>query len=256
MIGIIGGSGFYKLLENSKEKVVHTPYGPTSSNIEVGFIGDQEVAFIARHGKGHNIPPHKVPYRANLWALKELGVKRLITISAVGSLQEEYKPGELVTPDQFIDFTKNREYSFYDGPRVAHIPMADPFCPDLRRTIVETAKTQGINLHENGTYVCIEGPRFSTRAESKMFRQWEGHIIGMTLVPEVVLAREAGMCFANISMITDYDVWADKPVDVNEVMKTFKENVDKVNSLLRELLPKIEDKECGCQNMINESFVR
>ncbi len=256
MIGIIGGSGLYNLIEDPEEVKIHTPYGNPSTDIEVGEINGVKVAFIARHGKRHSLPPHRVPYRANIYALKKLGIRRLITVSAVGSLKEEYRPGELVTPHQFIDFTKNRRYTFYEGPKVAHIPMADPFCPDLRKNIIDASKELSIKLHDTGVYTCIEGPRFSTRAESHMFRNLGGDIIGMTLVPEVNLAREAGMCFANISMITDYDVWANKPVDVKEVMRTFRENVEKVNKIIPEIIKRVDDnKKCLCQTYIEESFV-
>ncbi len=254
-IGIIGGSGVYGVFEPKKSIKVHTPYGRPSAHIEIGEIEGVEVAFIPRHGKSHDIPPHEVNYRANIWALKELGVERIIGVTAVGSLREEYKSGDIVITDQFIDFTKKRDYTFYNGPRVAHISMADPFCPEMRGIFYETAKDLGFPVHEKGTYVCIEGPRFSTRAESFMFRQF-AHIIGMTLVPEINLARELGMCYVNIATVTDYDVWADKPVDAQEVVKVMKENNYKVQELLRKGVPKIpEERNCGCADVLKSMFV-
>lgn len=249
-IGIIGGSGVYGVF-NSKESVkVHTPYGLPSGNVEIGEINGVEVAFIPRHGKGHYIPPHKVNYRANIFALHSLGVERVIGISAVGSLREDYRPGDIVITDQYIDFTKKREYTFYDGPKVVHISMADPFCPELRNVFIETTKALGYPMHDRGTYVCIEGPRFSTRAESRMFRQFSD-IIGMTLVPEVQLARELEMCYVNISTITDYDVWAEKPVTTEEVMRVMKENEEKVKRILEKGVPKIpEERHCGCKDAL------
>lgn len=179
----------------------------------------------------------------------------MIAINAVGSLKEEYKPGDIVIIDQFIDFTKKREYTFYNGPKVAHVSMADPFCPELRKIFIETAKELNLPVHERGTYVCIEGPRFSTRAESRMFRQF-ADVIGMTLVPEVNLARELGMCYVNISTVTDYDVWAEKPVDAQEVLRVMKENEEKVQKLLKRAIPKIpEERKCGCADVLKTMFV-
>ncbi len=254
-IGIIGGSGFYELLENPREIKLSTPYGNPSSLVQVGNLEGVEIAFIPRHGPKHTIPPHKVNYRANIWALKELGVERVIGVNAVGSLKEDYKPGQIVFVDQFIDFTKKRDYTFYDGGKVYHVSFADPFCPELRQIFVESAKELGLEFKETGTYVCIEGPRFSTRAESKMFRQF-ADIIGMTLVPEVNLARELAMCYANISMITDYDVWAEKPVDTKEVLETMARNIENVNALLRLAIPRIpEERHCECGKALENAGI-
>lgn len=243
-IGIIGGSGLYdvELLENVNEIKVYTPYGAPSDSIIIGEYKGRKIAFLPRHGRGHKIPPHKINYRANIWALKALGIDKIIAVSAVGSLREDYKPGDLVVPDQFIDFTKKREYTFFEGGVVGHFSMADPFCEPLCQLIVQTAKELGLPIHEKGTYICIEGPRFSTRAESKLFKSWGADIIGMTLVPEVTLAREAGICYATIAMITDYDVWAEKPVTATEVAKVMAENVAKAKKLLFTLIPKIPKK--------------
>lgn len=213
-IGIIGGSGIYDptMLEDIEETKVYTPYGRTSDLVSTGTFQGRRVAFIPRHGRRHQIPPHLVPYRANLWALKELGVQRVIAASAVGSLREDYKPSEFVVIDQFIDRTKWRGDTYYEGGQVCHISTADPFCPELRETFNASAKQLGISSHEKGTYVCIHGPRFSTRAESRLFRSWGADVIGMTLFPEVALARELELCYVSIAMVTDYDVWAEKPV--------------------------------------------
>ncbi len=254
-IGIIGGSGFYKLLDDPREIKIATPYGATSAPVQIGQLSGVEVAFIPRHGVGHTIPPHRVNYRANIWALHELGVERVIGVNAVGSLKEDYKPGEIVFVDQFIDFTKKRDYTFYDGGKVYHVSFADPFCPEMRRIFIETAQEIKIPFKGNGTYVCIEGPRFSTRAESRMFRQF-ADIIGMTLVPEVNLARELAMCYANISMITDYDVWAEKPVDTKEVLEVMARNIENVEELLKKAVPRIpEERGCGCGKALENAGI-
>jgi len=222
---------------------IYTPYGPPSDNIVIGEYSGRRIAFLPRHGRGHKIPPHRINYRANIWALKSLGVDKIVAVSAVGSLREDYKPGDFVIPDQFIDFTKRREYTFFEGSVVGHFSMADPFCEPLREIIIETAKELNIRVHDRGTYVCIEGPRFSTRAESRLFKEvFKADIIGMTLVPEVILAREAGICYATIAMVTDYDVWAEKPVTASEVAKVMAENIEKAKRLILALIPKIPKK--------------
>lgn len=258
-IAIIGGSGLYDPTffdETPEEVKVYTPYGLPSGFITVGTIQGKGVAFLARHGRKHVLPPHRINFRANIWALKELGVERVITVSAVGSLREDYKPGDFVCPDQFIDMTKTRQYTFFEGPTVAHISMADPFCPELRELIVKVAKELNLKMHEKGTYICIEGPRFSTRAESMLWRSWGCDIIGMTLVPEVNLAREAQMCYATIAMITDYDVWAERPVTAEEVVKVMKENVEKAKKLLYELIPKVPLKrKCDCGRSLETALL-
>ena len=193
-IGIFGGTGIYDsgLLKESKEITVDTPFGKTSDSITVGIFKGKKIAFMPRHGKKHNIPPHQINFRANIWAFKEIGIKRIIAPSAVGSLNQELKPGDFVLPSQFIDFTKSREYSFYDEGKVIHISVADPFCPELQNAVSSAADKLNIALHKNCTYICIEGPRFSTRAESKFYKDVIGaDLIGMTLVPECQLAREA-----------------------------------------------------------------
>jgi len=259
VIGIIGGSGIYsaELLGESRQVKTYTPYGPPSSSLTIGKTGRHTVVFIPRHGAGHTIPPHMINYRANIWALREHGVERVLAPSAVGSLQEEYRPGELVLPDQFIDRTHGRPTTFYDGERVAHISMADPFCPELTDIVYAEALRLGLPIHRGGTYVCIQGPRFSTRAESNMFRMWGGHIIGMTLVPEVSLAREARMCYLTIAMVTDYDCWKEGwRVTAGEVVKTMASNVEKVQKLLARVLPAIPDERgCRCANYLDEALL-
>lgn len=252
-IGVIGGSGLYdaSFLSNSKEIWVNTPYGSPSDAIIVGELGGKKVAFLPRHGKGHRIPPHKINYRANMLALKALGVKLVISVSAVGSLRDDYKPGDLVVPDQFIDMTKKREYTFFDGPRVAHISMARPFCDYLRKELMKTGEELGIRVHGKGTYVCIEGPRFSTVAESRIYKEvFKADIIGMTLVPEINLACELEMCYATLAMVTDYDVWAERPVTAEEVTRVMGENVEKAKKIIYRLVPKlsaeISEEECSC----------
>ena len=253
-IGVIGGSGLYEIpgLENVREYKIYTPYGSPSDNIIVGELRGRRIAFLARHGRGHKYPPHRVNYRANIWALKSLGVKWIIAFSAVGSLREDYKPGDFVVPDQFIDMTKGiRPMTFFEGGVVAHVSMADPFCEHLRRIIIESAREINIPIHERGTYICIEGPRFSTRAESRVWKEvFKADIIGMTLVPEINLACEAQICYATVAMITDYDVWAEKPVTAEEVMKTMRENMEKAKKLLPVIIDKIPSEPmeelCSC----------
>jgi 5'-methylthioadenosine phosphorylase len=252
-IGIIGGTGVYDPDSFETLETVRplTPYGLPSDDIQIGKIKDVEVAFMSRHGKGHVYPPHMVNYRANIWALKQVGVERIISPCAVGSLQEEYEPGEIVIVDQFIDLTKKRDYTFFDGPKTVHISLADPFCPEMNSIFAKEAKKAKIKVRNKGTYVCIEGPRFSTRAESQMYKAF-ADIIGMTLAPECQLAREMEMCYCSLAMITDYDVWAEHPVDTATVLKIMSENVDKIRTLISAALPKIptERKKCECPDTL------
>lgn len=250
-IAIIGGTGVYDpgLLKNKKEVKVYTPYGDPSDFITLGNYAGRRIAFIPRHGRGHRIPPHKINARANIWALKQLGVRRILAPAAVGSMRMQLKPGHIAIPDQFVDFTKSRQYSFYDGGEVCHVSTADPFCPELRNLAIKTAKSLKLNAHNKATYVCIEGPRYSTRAESRFFKDYvKADVIGMTLVPECVLAREAEICYLSIATVTDYDVWADKPVSTKEVIETLQKNVQNTRKLLAELIPKIPlpRKRCEC----------
>ncbi|ABM79900.1 S-methyl-5'-thioadenosine phosphorylase [Hyperthermus butylicus] len=261
-IAIIGGSGLYDpgVLENAKEYKIYTPYGEPSDYIIVGELGGKRVAFLPRHGRGHRIPPHKINYRANIWALKMLGVKWVIAVSAVGSLREDYKPGDIVVPDQFIDMTKSRVYTFFDEGIVAHVSMADPFCEHLRQEIISTARELGYRVHPRGTYICIEGPRFSTRAESRVWREvFKADIIGMTLVPEVNLACEAQLCYATIALVTDYDVWAERPVTAEEVARVMKENTEKAKKILYKLIPRLppepDKARCSCCSSLETALL-
>jgi 5'-methylthioadenosine phosphorylase len=257
-IGIIGGTGIYdvKLLKNAKEIRMRTPYGSPSDSIAIGNLKGRHVAFLPRHGKKHTIRPTDVNSRANIFALKKLGVRWILAPAAVGSLREDFKPGDVVFVDQFIDKTTRREQSFYTGKQVCHISVADPFCPDLRRVLIEAAKAAGISTHNSGTYVCIEGPRFSTKAESKMHKMWGADVVGMTLVPECVLAREAEICYATIATVTDYDVWKDKPVCVEDIVKIVKSNVEKIKKILAEAIPRIpEERKCECRIALKSALV-
>ena len=259
MIGIIGGSGLDdpKILKGAEEKEILTPYGKPSSPITVGKIGGMPVAILARHGRKHQIMPGNVNFRANIWALKGLGVKHLLATTACGSLREEIMPGHIVFPDQFIDWTSKRSSTFFDKEEVCHIPMADPFCPNMRQTLIETAKKLKLPHHENGTIVTIEGPRFSTRAESHMFRKIGGDMINMSTVPEVVLAREAGMCYQSIAMATDYDCWKEgDSVEIKTVFRVFTKNVENVKQLLINAAPAIALEECHCQKHIGNAMAR
>jgi len=248
-IGIIGGTGVYdpEIIEDREEVKVHTPYGAPSDLITLGSYKGRHVAFLSRHGRDHVIPPHKLNNRANIWAMKQLGVKQIVASSAVGSLREDYKPGDFVMTDQFIDRTKERPDTFYEGGQICHISMADPICPTLHDYFYQYAKKIGLPVHETGTYVCVNGPRFSTRAESKLFRQWGCDIIGMTLYPEVVLAREAEICYVIVAMVTDYDVWAEKPVSTAEIVETMQKNASNFKKLIMGALPNMPlETTCAC----------
>jgi 5'-methylthioadenosine phosphorylase len=259
-IGVIGGTGIYtqELFSDVEEIKAGTPYGEPSDTITLGKFSGRRIAFLPRHGKGHRIPPHKINSQANIWALKELGVKRIIAPSAVGSLQTRYKPGGILIPDQFVDFTKDRKSSFYDGSKVCHISVADPFCPELRIVALRSLTKLGFGGHGRGTYICIEGPRFSTKAESRFFRQIiHGDIIGMTLIPECTLAREAEICYVSISTITDYDVWSENPVSSKNVMEILEGNVLKTKRLIFEMVTETpaERRKCTCGESLRDSIL-
>ena len=257
-IGIIGGTGLYdpELLKNVEEVALQTPYGTPSDSITIGDLCGRRVAFLPRHGKKHTIRPTAVNSRANIFALKKLGVQRILAPSAVGSLKEEFEPGDIVFIDQFIDRTTRREQSFYTEKQVCHISVADPMCPEIRQTLRNVAKDIDIDAHEAGTYICIEGPRFSTKAESKLFRMWGADVIGMTLVPECVLAREAEICYASISTVTDYDVWKEQPVSVDEVLKAMRASVEKVKKIIAKTVPRLpKERACECKNALKNAFI-
>ncbi|GIY36462.1 s-methyl-5'-thioadenosine phosphorylase [Caerostris darwini] len=251
-IGIIGGSGLDDpdILADRKELVCSNSYGDPSDCLIEGKIKDVDCILLARHGRKHDIMPSDINYRANIFALKEQGCTHVIVTNACGSLKEEIKPGDIIFPDQFIDRTTKRHSTFYDGKDtslkgVCHIPMHTPFCPDTRQILIETAKELKIAFHESGTIVVIEGPRFSTKAESNLFRSWDCDIIGMTSVPEVVLANELGLCYATIAMATDYDCWRDDGscVCVADVMATMKGNAAKATHILLKAIPAIAKKD-------------
>jgi 5'-methylthioadenosine phosphorylase len=261
-VGVFGGSGFYSLMEGPVEQVpVQTPYGSPSDAITIGRIGEVRVAFLPRHGPHHHLPPHAINYRANVWAMAQLGVTRLIAPTAAGSLQPHVKPGEFVVCDQFIDRTYAREQTFYDGPRVVHISSADPYCPDLRALSIDVGRRLGIPLHERGTVVVIQGPRFSTRAESRWFSGQGWEVINMTQYPEVVLARELEMCYVNIALITDYDAGLEgedgiEPVSVAEVVQVMNANNDRVRRLIQDLVPKLGGpRACPCMRALENAVI-
>jgi 5'-methylthioadenosine phosphorylase len=248
-IGVFGGSGFYSFLEKTEAIEMDTPYGPPSAPPVIGEVGGRRVAFIPRHGAKHEFPPHKVPYRANVWAMKELGVGRVLGPNACGSLQPGVKPGDFVVCDQLVDRTRNRPNTFYDGPVTTHISFADPYCDVMRAEAVAKARELGITVHDRGTVVVIEGPRFSTRAESAWFASAGWEVINMTQYPEALLARELELCYANISLITDYDVGVEDmpPVTNDEVVRVFTENNQKLRDLLFAVIPGLpEERTCSC----------
>lgn len=259
-IAVIGGSGLYSMpgLEGMQERVIKTPFGAPSAPIVIGELEGQEVAFLARHGIGHHLSPSEINYRANIYALKSLGVERIVGISACGSLREDFAPGDIVVPDQLFDFTKDRERSFFSGGLVAHVSIAEPFCTDLSESVFQAVKTTSNVVHLGGSYITIEGPRFSTRVESNTFRAWGISIIGMTTSPEAFLAREAEMCYATISHVTDYDVWhvSEKPVTVEMVIEILKRNTavaqQAVKTLVRNLNPQ---RDCNCPHAMADAFI-
>ncbi len=243
-VGIIGGSGLDDpdILKNPSEVTINTPYGNPSSVLMCGSISGVDVAILARHGKDHSILPTGVNFRANIWALKEHGCTHILAATAVGSLREEIAPGHLVFPGQFIDFTKKRETTFFDEDVVVHTPMAEPFCPNLRRLFAATARDLDLLHHTDKTVITIEGPRFSTRAESHMFRSWNADVINMSTVPEVNLAREKKIHYASVAMSTDYDCWreGEESVTWEMILETMQQNADKVIKLFLDVIPKIE----------------
>lgn len=251
-IGVFGGSGFYSLLEDAREIAVETPYGAPSDRVALGEIAGRRVAFLPRHGKAHQYPPQAINYRANLWAMKDLGVTRIIGPTACGSLKTSVKPGDMVVADQIVDRTRSRKDTYYDGPITTHVSFADPYCPQLRPIATQALRSLGITTHDRGTIVVIQGPRFSTRAESKWFSAAGWEVINMTQYPECYLARELEMCYVNISLITDYDVGLEgeagiKPVSHEEVIRVFQSNNERVKAALFEIVRAIPDERtCSC----------
>ena len=255
---MFGGSGFYSLLDDVEEIEIETPYGSTSAPIAIGEIAGRHVAFLPRHGHGHRFPPHRIPYRANVWAMKEMGVQRLFGPCAVGSLQPWVKPGEFLVADQLFDRTSGRDVTFFDGPGTTHISFADPYCATMRGVILGEARAAGIEVHDGGTLVVVEGPRFSTRAESAWFSSQGWSVVNMTQYPEAVLAREAEICYANISLITDYDVGVEdiEPVTGEEVMRVFDENNERLRDLLFAAIPALPvERTCECGSALEGARV-
>jgi 5'-methylthioadenosine phosphorylase len=257
---VIGGSGLYTMkgLENAQEFQVDTPFGGPSSPIIIGTLEGQRVAFLARHGLGHFITPTEVNYRANIYALKSLGATRIISISACGSLREDYAPGHIVIPDQIFDNTKDRARTFFGEGLVAHIGTADPFCTDLSQKVYESVKSTGAIVHKGGAFIVIEGPRFSTKAESNVFRSWGMSIIGMTAAPEAFLAREAELCYATMAHVTDYDVWhtSEAPVTVDMVIQTLNKNTEIAQEALRLLARNLgAERACECDSALASALI-
>ncbi len=259
-IGIIGGSGLYEIegLRGARSVKVKTPFGSPSDDYVLGDLEGVPVAFLARHGKGHRIMPSEINFRANIYGMKVLGVERILSVSAVGSMKENIRPGEMVVPDQFYDHTRHRISTFFGEGVVAHVSFADPVCAELARSIQKAGQTQGVSLHEGGTYLCIEGPQFSTRAESQIYRQWGVDVIGMTNVTEAKLAREAEICYATLALVTDYDCWhqVEEDVTVEAVVAILQKNVEWAKKVLRQCvlsLPK--ERTCACGHALKNAMI-
>ena len=261
LFAVIGGSGLYNIpgLTPLAEHKLDTPFGKPSAPVIEGEIHEQKVFFLARHGIGHPINPSQVNYRANIYALKELGVNRVISVNACGSLREDYKPGDLIIPDQIYDLTKYRVNTFFEDGLTAHVGTANPYCPDLSLHLFQALKDIGATIHKGGDFVIIEGPRFSTQAESNTFRSWGMSIVGMTSAPEAFLAREAELCYASIAHITDYDVWhsREEPVSVEMVMKIINQNTAYVQDAISSLAetPLAEERSCGCLSALDGAII-
>lgn len=259
VLGVIGGSGLYHIsgLEHTETLEVDTPFGKPSAPIIVGNLSGKRVAFLARHGIGHHISPTEVNYRANIYALKKIGVRKVVSVSACGSLREDYAPGHIVVPDQVFDFTRDRSRSFFGEGLVAHIGVADPVCGDLSQQLVNAVRSSGGVIHAGGSLITIEGPRFSTKAESNVYRAWGMSLIGMTACPEVFLAREAEMCYAIMAHVTDYDVWhtSEEPVSVEIVVRTLLANTELAQHAIASLLEGLEANDCACQHALRDSLI-
>ncbi len=253
-IGVIGGSGIYDIegITETRKQKISTPFGDPSDTIVIGNLEGIPVAFLPRHGRGHFIMPSELNSRANIYALKSLGVEQIISISACGSLKEELKPRDIVIPDQLFDRTRQRPYTFFGEGIVAHIGFANPYCPELSQTLYQAAKDLRLSVHLSGTYVCIEGPQFSTKAESKVFRSLGFSIIGMTNLPEAKLAREAEICYATLGLVTDYDVWKEgEEVSVERVVGNLLANIENVKKLIKAVIPRLErERKCECASAL------
>lgn len=260
ILGIIGGSGMYQFstLKDVRTVDIKTPFGEPSSPIVIGKTAGKTIAFLARHGIGHFISPTEVNYRANIYALKLLGVQRIVSISACGSLRDDYSPGDIVIPDQLVDFTRERPRSFFGEGLVVHISTADPFCGELSKSLQNAVNQTGATVHQGGTLITIEGPRFSTRGESNMFRSWGHSIIGMTACPEAFLAREAEMCYSTMAHVTDYDVWhlTEEAVSVDMVVKTLKKNTEIAQKAIIQLVEQLPAQtSCECSSALKDAII-
>lgn len=259
-VGIIGGSGLYQIdgLSDVREVQVETPFGDPSDALTLGTLAGVPLAFLPRHGRGHRISPSELNVRANIFALKKLGVELVISVSAVGSMREDIAPLDVVVPDQLFDRTRSRVSSFFGDGIVVHIGFAEPYCPVLSQVLVEAARAAGARVHAGGTYLCIEGPQFSTKAESRIYRQWGVDVIGMTNLPEAKLAREAEMCYATLAMVTDYDVWheAHETVTADLIIANLRKNVDTAKRTLVEAVPRIpRERSCTCGRALADAIV-
>ena len=259
-IGIIGGSGLYEMegLTGKKEVRLSTPFGPPSDALITGTLSGRRVAFLARHGRGHRILPSEINFRANIWAMKKLGVTRIISVSAVGSMKESIRPGEVLVPDQFYDHTRRRVSTFFGGGAVAHVSFADPVCPELRPVLVKAGRAAGAVVHDGGTYLCMEGPQFSTRGESLIYRTWGVDVIGMTNVTEAKLAREAEICYATLALVTDYDCWHREleSVTVEAVIQILHKNVIVSQKIIRAALPEAAvTRRCSCATALKNAVM-
>ncbi len=262
MIGVFGGSGFYSLLDDVRRQHLKTPYGEPSGDFALGSLDGQEVVFLPRHGSKHTVPPAQINYRANLWGMRKLGVTQLIAPTAAGSLQPHIRPGDFVVCDQFVDRTQGRADTFFTGPRVGHVSAADPYCPRLRSLTVATGRELGVTVHDGGTVVVVNGPRFSTRAESRWYAAQGWEVVNMTQYPELILARELELCYVNIALITDYDSGLEgspgvAPVSVAEVDRFFRDNNDRVRELILRLIRKLAagGRDCPCPHAMEHAFL-
>jgi 5'-methylthioadenosine phosphorylase len=260
LIGIVGGSGLYAMegLKLTEERSVETPFGKPSDVIMIGTLEGKDIAFLPRHGRGHFIPPHAINFRANIYALKSIGVERIISVSAVGSMKEAIHPGDIVIVDQFIDRTKVRHQTFFEDGIVAHVSFADPVCPALLEKLSKSARNVGAKVHKGGTYVCIEGPMFSSRAESNVYRSWGVDVIGMTNYQEAKLAREAEICYATVALSTDYDCWhtGEEDVDAMKVVEVMNQNVATAKKIIKDVLPNISSgRDCCCACALKNAIV-
>ncbi len=259
-IGVIGGSGLYDIegMTDIEEVNVTTPFGKPSASITLGKLGGVGIAFLPRHGKGHRISPTELPARANIYALKSLGVEHIIASCSAGSFKREIEPGHLLIPDQLIDRTRNRVNTFFEGGIVAHIAFADPFCPVLSQNLLEAAEEVGASVHPKGIYVVMEGPAFSTRAESRLYRSWGADIIGMTALPEAKLAREAEICYAVIGCVTDYDSWwhSADPITIDVILNTMRHNVDTAKNIIKLVVSRMpQTRDCDCTTALEIAIV-